>query len=226
MNVTEQLFSLSDAKYRAFHSKLMPTVSPDLIIGIRTPVLRKFAKDFAKTDDAEAFLNALPHTYYEENNLHAFLIEQIKDFDTALTKTEVFLPHIDNWATCDMFLPAVFRKNTDRLVPKIYEWLKSGEPFTVRYAIGLLLKLYLDDKFKPEYMQTVASVKSDHYYVNMMIAWYFATALAKQYDSAITYIENGVLDSWVHNKTIQKANESLVIPKETKNYLKTLKKVG
>lgn len=226
MNVTEQLFSLSDAKYRAFHSKLMPTVSPDLIIGIRTPVLRKFAKDFAKTDDAEAFLNALPHTYYEENNLHAFLIEQIKDFDTALAKTEVFLPHIDNWATCDMFLPAVFRKNTDILVPKIYEWLKSSEPFTVRYAIGLLLKLYLDVKFKSEYMQTVASVKSDHYYVNMMIAWYFATALAKQYDSAITYIENGVLDSWVHNKTIQKANESLVIPKETKNYLKTLKKVG
>jgi len=224
MNTTQKLLSLTDAKYKEFHAKLMPTIDPDLIMGVRIPVLRKFAKEFAKTDEADRFLRILPHTFYEENNLHAFTLEQIKDFDRALLETERFLPYIDNWATCDMFLPAVFKKNTDKLISKIYEWIESGKPYTVRYAIGLLMKLYLDEGFKEEYMLKVAAVKSDEYYVNMMIAWYFATALAKRYDSAIKYLTDKRLGVWVHNKTIQKAVESYRIPEEIKKYLKTLKR--
>jgi len=222
--IQNQLFSLQDKTYKEFHQKLMPTVPKDEVIGIRIPVLRKFAKDFSKTDDAKAFIKNLPHKYYEENNLHAFVVETIKDYETAVCETERFLPYIDNWATCDMFLPPVFKKYKDKLIKKIYIWIKSKDTYTVRYAIGLLLKLYLDADFKNEYPKIVSEVKSDEYYVNMMIAWYFATALAKQYDEVIPYITGKKLDTWVHNKTIQKAVESNRISRDLKIYLKSLKR--
>lgn len=187
-DLQKRLFDLQDKEYKEFHQKLMPTVNPDCVIGIRTPVLRKFAKDFTKEDGAEKFLKSLPHKYYEENNLHAFLLMCEKDFDTALAKTEEFLPYIDNWATCDVFKPKIFAKNTDRLIGRIYEWIKSDKTYTVRYGIGLLMSYYLDENFKEEYAKTVSQVRSDEYYINMMIAWYFATALAKQYDSVIKYL--------------------------------------
>ena len=219
----KKLLEMQDLKYRDFHSKLMPTVSYDAVIGVRVPQLHKFAKEFAKTDESKAFIKQLPHKYYEENNVHAFVLEQIKDYDTAIEETEWFLPYIDNWATCDMFLPKVFKKNTDKLIVKIYEWIKSEKPYTVRYAIGLLLSLYLDDEFKTEYLEAVAAVRSDEYYVNMMIAWYFATALAKQYDATLPYITEKRLDIWTHNKAIQKVIESNRISKETKEYIRSFK---
>ena len=222
----KRLFDLQHKEYKEFHQKLMPTVNPDCVIGIRTPVLRKFAKDFAMEDGAEKFLKSLPHKYYEENNLHAFLLMGEKDFDTALAKTEEFLPYIDNWATCDVFKPKIFAKNTDRLIGRIYEWIKSDKTYTVRYGIGLLMSYYLDENFKEEYAETVSQVRSDEYYINMMIAWYFATALAKQYDSVIKYLTEKRLPDWVHNKTIQKAVESFRISPETKEYLKTLRIKG
>lgn len=223
MNIREQLFLMGDEKYKNFHSKLIPTVKPERIIGVRTPVLRKFAKDIAGTDEARSFINALPHKYYDENNLHAFIIEGIKNFDEALYETERFLPYIDNWATCDMFKPKSFGKNTDILLPHIKRWIKSEHVYTVRYAIGLLMTFYLGENFCAEYMSMVAALHSDEYYINMMIAWYFATALAKRYDDALLYLTQRRLGTWVHNKAIQKAVESSRIAPETKAYLKTLK---
>lgn len=219
----EELFSLRDEEYKAFHAKLIPNVSPERIIGIRTPVLRKFARGFSKTPEASIFINTLPHKYYEENNLHAFILETIKDYGTALSKTAAFLPYIDNWATCDMFFPPVFKGHSAQLMPEIQKWLRSSSVYTVRYAIGLMMKLCLDDDFTPEYLKLVASVKSDEYYVNMMIAWFFATALAKQYDDAIVYLYKHMLPSWIHNKTIQKATESNRISPEVKAMLKKMK---
>ena len=222
-DLQNRLFAMQDLKYKEFHQKLIPNVDPDLVIGVRTPELRKFAKEFSKTGESEQFLKSLPHKYYEENNLHAFLIEQLKDFNLAIEETERFLPYVDNWATCDMFSPKVFKKNTDKLLIKIKEWLNSDKVYTVRYAIGLLMKLYSDDKFSPEYPKMVANIVSDEYYINMMRAWYFATLLCKQYDVAITYIEDKRLDSWTHNKAIQKAVESNRISKEVKTYLKSMR---
>ncbi len=223
INIEEELFKMQDLKYRDFHANLMPTVDKNLIIGVRTPALRRFAAEFAKTDEAAEFLKNLPHKYYEENNLHAFLTEKIKDYETALSETERFLPYIDNWATCDMFLPKAFRKNTDKLIFQINKWIKSDKTYVKRYAIGLLMKLYLDENFKTEQIETVARIRSEEYYVNMMIAWYFATALAKQYEAAIPYIREQRLDKWTHNKAIQKAVESNRISKDTKEYLKKFK---
>ena len=223
MNIQNELFKLKDKTYRDFHAKLMPTIDKELIIGIRTPVLKKFARHIKNTPEADEFLKNLPHKYYEENNLHAFLLEKEKDFDVAIYETENFLPYIDNWATCDGFMPKIFSKSHDLLLPKIKIWIKSDKPYTVRYAMLLLMKLYLDEHFEKEYLDMVASIKSEHYYVKMMQAWYFATALAKQYESAVKYIEGKKLDVWVHNKTIQKAVESYRIDKETKEYLKSLK---
>lgn len=217
--MVNELFKLQDLKYREFHSKLMPTVDKGLIIGIRVPVLRQFAKTIQNTKEAESFLKELPHKYYEENNLHAFLIEFIKDFDRALYETERFLPYVDNWATCDMFYPKIFKKNMDLLMPKINEWINSGKTYTVRYAIGLLMRM----DFKKEHMEAVAKVKSEEYYVNMMIAWYFATALAKNYEDAIEYLKEGRLSDWVHNKTIQKACESYRIDEGSKKKLRSIK---
>lgn len=222
-DLQKRLFKMQDLKYRDFHSKLMPNVPYDAVIGVRVPELRKFSKEFAKTEESRAFIKQLPHKYYEENNVHAFVLEQIRDYDTAIMETEKFLPYIDNWATCDMFLPKAFKRNTDKLILKINEWIKSDDTYTVRYAIGLLLKLYLDEGFRAEYLQAVAAVRSDEYYVNMMIAWYFATALAKQYDVTISYIVEKRIDTRTHNKAIQKAIESNRISKETKEYLKGFK---
>lgn len=224
-DIQAKLFEMQDTEYKRFHQKLIPTIDPNLVIGIRTPLLRKFAKELAGQDEAKEFLKELPHKYYEENNLHAFLIEQIKEFDCAAAETEKFLSYIDNWATCDMFSPKVFKKNSDKLLPKIKEWLKSDKTYTVRYAIGLLMKFYLDEEFKPEYLEWVAGKSSDEYYINMMRAWYFQTALVKQYEYAIIYITEKRLDSQTAKKAIQKALESRRIPPETKEYLREISKL-
>ncbi len=221
--VVRQLFSMQDLEYKAFHAKLIPNVEKEAIIGVRTPVLRKYAKEFNKTGKAEEFILILPHRYYEENNLHAFILEQIKDFDRCVREVERFLPYVDNWATCDMMAPKVFQKNLPKLLQKIKIWLNSDNTYTVRFAIEMLMKYYLDEQYDMEYPQMVAQVCSDEYYINMMIAWYFATALAKQYDSILPFIENKCLKTWTHNKAIQKAVESRRIPVEQKKYLKTLK---
>lgn len=220
----KQLFSMQDLLYRDFHSKLMPTIDKETIIGIRTPQLRKFAKEFAKSEECEQFLNDLPHQYYEENNLHGFLLEMEKDYDKLVEKLDEFLPYVDNWATCDMMRPKVFKKHLPELIEKVEEWINSEHIYTLRYGIGMLLSFYLGDEFKPEYLEWAAKIRSDEYYINMMIAWYFATALAKQYDVTIKYIEEQRLDKWTHNKAIQKAIESYRIRDEQKKYLRTLKK--
>ena len=219
----DALFALQDTDYKAFHEKLIPTVPPETVIGIRTPVLRRFASDYAKTPDAAEFRASLPHDYYEENNLHAFLIEKIRDFDQALAALEAFLPYIDNWATCDALAPKVFAKHTDELLPHIESWIASKKTYTVRYGLGALMRYYLDEHFKPEYLTLAAGVRSEEYYVNMMIAWFFATALAKQYDAALQILLEHKLDIWTHNKAIQKARESFRITDAQKAYLKTLK---
>ena len=221
--IREKLFSLADEDYKAFHSKLMPTVDGNKIIGVRTPVLRSFAKELFKSADYRDFICDLPHRYYEEDNLHGFLIESIKDFDECVAEINRLLPYIDNWATCDMLRPKCLKKEPGKLIGHIHGWLKSNRTYTVRYGIGCLLSFYLDENFSEEHLRTVAEIKSDEYYVNMMIAWYFATALSKQYDSTVRYIEQRCLTEWVHKKTIQKAVESYRISDEVKAYLKTFK---
>lgn len=215
-----ELFKLQDIKYRDFHARLMPTVSKDKIIGVRTPDLRKLAKRVHMSEAAAEFLKKLPHEYYEEDNLHAFLVELIKDFDTALYETERVLPYIDNWATCDMFYPKVFKKNPQLLMPKIKEWIKSDRVYTRRYAIVLLMRM----DFDKEKMDMVADAGCEEYYINMAVAWYFATALAYNYEEAIVYLEEERFSTWVHNKIIQKAIESFRIDKETKEILRGMKK--
>lgn len=222
--VQTRLFEMQDLQYKNFHSKLMPTVNPDKIIGVRIPELRKYAKVFAKSPEAEVFLKILPHRYYEEDNLHAFVIEQIKDYDETVKQLDLFLPFVDNWATCDMMTPKSFLKNKDRLIEKIGLWLASEHTYTVRFAVNMLMKFYLDDDFKKEYLCKVAAIKSDEYYVNMVRAWYFATALAKQWECTIKIIEENRLDEWTHNKTIQKSVESFRITKEQKECLKKMKR--
>lgn len=189
-DVQEKLFSLQDLKYKKFNSKLLPTVDPEKVIGIRTPVLRKYAKEFGKVPEAQVFLSCLPHKYYEENNLHAFLLEQIKDFDTCIQALNEFLPYVDNWGTCDSMSPKVLGKHLPQLLTIVKRWLSSEHVYMVRYAIGCLMRYYLDDAFEAEYLQLVASVESEEYYIKMMQAWYFATALAKQYEAAVVYLEN------------------------------------
>lgn len=225
MNITEKLLSMKDEQYKAFHSKLMPTVDENRVIGIRIPVLRKFAKELSY-EQAKEFMSALPHFYYEENNLHAFLIERIGDYDECIKAVNAFLPFVDNWATCDSLRPKVFKKHLPELLEQIKIWITSKETYTVRFGLEMLMCYYLDEAFKPEYLTLAAGVKSEEYYVNMMLAWFFATALAKQYDSAIAFIESNKLDIWVHNKTIQKAVESYRITDEQKVYLKTLKRIN
>jgi len=224
MNIREELFNLQDLKYKEFQSRLMPTVEADAIIGVRTPALRALAGKISKTEEAGEFLKILPHQYYEENNLHAFLIEKIKDYDICIQELDRFLPYVNNWATCDCMAPKVLKKHLPELLDKIREWMASDETYTVRYGIGLLMRFYLDEAFDETYLQMVAAVRSEEYYINMMIAWYFATALAKQYEVTLPYVEEQKLDVWVHNKTIQKAVESYRITSEQKIYLKTLKR--
>ena len=225
-DLQKQLFALKDEAYREFHCRLIPGVDEDRVIGIRVPVLRKFAKKYtAQVSDREreAFFRQLPHTYYEENNLHMMLISGMKDYETCLAEVERFLPYINNWATCDLPMPKCFAKHKEALLPAVKQWIASSHTYTVRYGIGALMNFYLDDDFKPEYIKLVAKVQSDEYYVNMMIAWYFATALAKQWEAAISYLELHKLSPWVHRKTIQKAVESYRITDEQKVYLKGLR---
>lgn len=216
----KQLFELQDLKYRDFHSKLMPETDKETVIGIRTPVLRKFAKEFAGTSEAEAFLRQLPHRYYEENNLHMMLITGIKDYEKCMEEIQRFLPCIDNWATCDYPAPKCFARHKDQVLEEAKRWISSGETYVIRYGIGMLMRLFLDEDFSSEYLEMTAAVQSKEYYVNMMIAWYFATALAKQWDATVPYIEQHKLSDWVHRKTVQKAVESYRITPEQKEYLK------
>ena len=216
----KQLFDLQDLKYRDFHGKLMPETDKETVIGIRTPVLRKFAKEFAGTSEAEAFLRQLPHRYYEENNLHMMLITGIKDYEKCMEEIQRFLPCIDNWATCDYPAPKCFARHKDQVLEEAKRWISSGETYVIRYGIGMLMRLFLDEDFSSEYLEMAAAVQSQEYYVNMMIAWYFATALAKQWDATVPYIEQHKLSDWVHRKTVQKAVESYRITPEQKEYLK------
>ena len=216
----KQLFELQDLKYRDFHSKLMPETDKETVIGIRTPVLRKFAKEFAGTSEAEAFLRQLPHRYYEENNLHMMLITGIKDYEKCMEEIQRFLPCIDNWATCDYPAPKCFARHKDQVLEEAKRWISSGETYVIRYGIGMLMRLFLYEDFSSEYLEMAAAVQSQEYYVNMMIAWYFATALAKQWDATVPYIEQHKLSDWVHRKTVQKAVESYRITPEQKEYLK------
>ncbi len=221
--IQEKLFSMADCAYKDFHGKLMPTVDPDLIIGVRVPVLRNFAKELNNSQYKDGFLKALPHKYYEENNLHAFLIEKINDYNEVIRELDRFLPFVDNWATCDMMSPKIFKKYKSELLSEIDRWLKSGDTYTVRYAIKCLMQHYLDEDFKEVYFQKVINIKSEEYYVNMMRAWYFATALSKQYELSVKVLEQRKLDKWTHNKTIQKAIESYCVLPENKAYIKSLK---
>lgn len=229
MNITEteiqkQLFALQDLEYKAFQCKLMPTVQTETVIGVRTPALRALAKILADTPESTEFLQILPHHYYEENNLHGFLIAGKKEYATVIADLEAFLPYVDNWATCDLLSPLIFKKHLSELYEQIQRWLQSDHLYTVRFGVGMLLGFYLDTAFRPEMLTLVASVKSTEYYINMMIAWYFATALVKQVDAALPYIQEGCLEKWTHNKTIQKAVESYRISPEMKECLRAMKK--
>ena len=226
MNLNEiraELFKMQDMDYRDFNSKLIPTVDKESMIGIRTPDLRKYAKQLGKSSDVIEFLQTLPHKYFDENQLHAFIISEIKDFKNCIDEINRFLPYIDNWATCDQLSPKVFKKYHNELFEYIKDWLKSNKVYTLRFGIGMLMEHFLDEDFDILYTETVSKIRSDEYYINMMIAWYFATALAKQYESIIPFIENNSLDIWTHNKAIQKSVESLRISNENKEYLKRLK---
>ena len=216
------LFQLQDHAYRDFQCALMPTVSRESVIGVRTPLLRSMAKAMDVTETSN-FLGALPHRYYEENNLHAFLIERIRDFDACITALDAFLPYVDNWATCDSMNPRVLGKHKSVLLPHVERWLTSSHEYTVRFAIKLLMTHFLDGDFDAAYPARVAAVRSECYYINMMISWYFATALAKQYDAILPYLKERRLPAWIHAKTIQKAIESYRITEAQKRELRTLK---
>ncbi len=221
--VRNELFAQQDTKYRDFQAKLLPTVDKETVIGVRTPALRKYAKQLAKLEDVTAFLNDIPHRYFDENQLHAFVISEIKDYDSCMGEVCRFLPYVDNWATCDQLSPKTFKKHRPELLKKVREWIHSDHTYTVRFAIGMLMQHFLDEDFDPAYPEMVAAVRSDEYYINMMIAWYFATALAKQYECVLPYIENKRLAPWTHNKAIRKSVESYRITPEQKDYLRSLK---
>lgn len=222
--ILQRLFALQDTEYQRFQSKLLPTVEPRRVIGVRTPALRALAKELGGREDTGAFLDALPHEYFEENQLHAFLISALRDYAAAVAAVDAFLPYVDNWATCDQMLPKVFRKHRAALLHAIERWLDAAHPYTVRFGVGMLMQHYLDEDFRAEYPARVAALRSGEYYVDMMRAWYFATALAKQYDAALPYLEQRRLDPWTHNKAIQKAIESYRVPEEAKAYLRTLRR--
>ena len=221
--IRASLWEMQDVGYKDFHAKLIPTVAPEAIIGVRTPELRKYARKLAKDPQISDFLAQLPHQYYDENNVHAFVVEQIKDYGECLAQTERFLPYIDNWATCDMMAPKVFAKHKAELLESVQRWIASSETYTIRYGVGMLMRFYLEEDFRQEYLQWVADISSEEYYVNMMRAWYFATALAKQYQAVIPYLEEKRLDDWTHNKAIQKACESYRVTAEQKKHLRGLK---
>lgn len=222
--IQRRLFELADADYAAFQRRLMPTVAPECVIGVRTPALRKLAAELSGTEQAYEFIGKLPHKYYEENNLHALFIENIKDYSACVEALDAFLPFVDNWATCDIMRPKAFKKHLDELPKQLEIWMSSGETYKIRFGIEMLMTFFLDEGFRPEYPEAVASIGSDEYYVMMMKAWYFATALAKQYDSVIPYLEENRLDKETHNKTVRKAIESYRITDEKKAYLRSLKR--
>ena len=221
--IQKQLFQLQDEAYRAFQGKLIPGMEPETMIGVRTPALRAFAKQLYKAGETAAFLSDLPHRYFDENQLHAFILSEMRDFEGCIEGVCRFLPFVDNWATCDQLSPKAFRAHRPQLLEYIRGWLDSGHTYTVRFAIGMLMAHFLDEAFDPEYLRLVSQLRSDEYYVNMMIAWYFATALAKQYEAALPFIVERRLSPWTHNKTIQKCVESDRVPQARKAHLKTLK---
>lgn len=221
--IREVLYQLRDKNYRAFQAKLIPNIAPEKMIGVRTPALRSLAKQLYRAGDYADFLAELPHRCFDENQLHAFILSEMRDFETCIEETCRFLPFVDNWATCDQLSPKAFKGNRRWLLEYIRAWLASGQTYTVRFAIGMLMAHFLDEDFAPEYLRTVSQVRSEEYYVRMMVAWYFATALAKQYDATLPYIEERRLDPWTHNKAIQKGIESNRISDERKAYLKTLR---
>lgn len=212
----DALLAHREEAYRQMQVRLIPNIASDTILGVRTPVLRSLAKEL---EDGERFLQNLPHRWFEENQIHSFLLEREKNFTAAIAGVEAFLPYVDNWATCDQLRPKCFGRHRQELLPYIRRWIASGEDYTVRFGIGMLMVHYLDDAFDPAYLELAASVHSEEYYVRMMVAWYFATALAKQYDAALPYISGYQLDKWVHNKAIQKAVESYRVSPEQKNIL-------
>ena len=221
--VQQDLFTMQDLKYRDFHAKLMPTVDKDSVIGVRVPMLRAYAKKFGKTEEAKQFLEILPHQYYEENNLHGLLIDQMKDYELCIEELIRFLPYINNWATCDILSVKAVKGHLDSYIKNIYQWLESDYTYTIRFGINMLMRYYLEEEFKIEYPEKVAAIRSEEYYVNMVRAWYFATALAKKDDQVLPFLEEQKMDVWTHNKTIQKAIESYRITLEQKEYLRTLK---
>ena len=223
-SIKEDLLKMQDKDYRDFQIKLLPTVNPNTVIGVRTPELRKYAKKLIKENIYTAFLEELPHRYFDENQLHAFIISELKDYNECISYINKFLPLVDNWATCDQMSPKIFKKNHEDLVKQIKKWIKSKDTYAIRFGICTLMQHYLDEDFKIEYLSIISKIKSKEYYVNMMIAWFFATALAKKYKETIPIIENQKLDTWTHNKTIQKAIESYRITQEQKEYLKSLKR--
>ena len=221
--IRKELFALRDEGYRAFQSKLIPTVAPGRMIGVRTPELRRFAKELFRSGAAEDFLLELPHAYFDEDQLHAFLLSEEKDFSRCLEGVSRFLPYIDNWATCDQLSPRVFSRRRRELLAPIRSWIASGETYSVRFGVGMLMQHFLDADFDPSFPETVAAIRSEEYYVRMMVAWYFATALAKQYDAVLPFLKKRRLDRWTHNKAIAKACESRRISPEQKEYLRSLK---
>lgn len=227
LNILEELIALKDDKNSEFQAKLTPGVDRDKFLGVRVPDARKLAKKICKDESADSlikeFMNNLPHEYFDENMLHALLISEMKDYDACIKEIDRFLPYVDNWAVCDIMSPKMFKKHKDELIAHIKRWSASKETYTCRFGMEMLMSFYLDEDFKPEYLEIPAAVRSEEYYVNMMTAWFFATALAKQWDATVGYIENNRLDTWTHNKTIQKARESYRITPEQKEYLKTLK---
>ena len=222
-DIKKELYALQDVEYRDFQCGLIPNVPKDFFIGVRTPELRKMAKDMVKREGIDGFLQELPHSTFDENQLHAFIISEIKDYDRCIDEVERFLPYVDNWATCDQMSPKIFKKHKALLMERIKDWIVSDKTYTVRFAIGMLMSHFLDEDFDKTYLDMVADVRSEEYYINMMIAWYFATALAKQYEAALPYIRERRLDTWTHNKAIQKSVESRRITEEQKEYLRGLK---
>lgn len=222
-NILDILYANADAVYRDFNSKLIPNISSDLFIGVRTLLLRKLAKDMIKSGVYKDFIADLPHKYFEENQLHAFILSELHDFDFVICETERFLPYINNWATCDQMSPKVFKKNKDTVLKYIYKWIKSKDAYAVRFGVKNLMQYWLDDEFNKKYADMVADIKSDEYYVNMMRAWYFATAIAKQYEHILPYLKAGRIDNWTRLRAIQKAIESFRVSEKHKQELRLLK---
>ncbi len=223
MTLYDRLEKVKDEAYRDLQMKLVPNIPPETVVGVRTPEMRAIAKAVYESVDRDAFLNDLPHKYYEENLIHFFVIAQIRDFDECIRRTEAFLPYVDCWPVSDQATPKSFRKNHEKLLPYLRNWIASEHVYTARFGIRMLMNEFLDADFKAEYLDLVASKTGEDYYLKMMIAWYFATALAKRYDETLPYLETRRLDDWTHKKTIQKAVESFRVSDEHKAYLRTLR---